>query len=40
MNHVHPVVKLCIEGTQAEFQGLIEKACEASQEDCDCIAAH
>jgi tetratricopeptide (TPR) repeat protein len=44
----NPVVKLCIEGTQAEFQGRIDKArpfyqkaWEAAQDDYEaCIAAH
>ena|SRR5215204_2134897 len=48
MNLDNPVIKLCIEGTQAEFQGQIEKArslyqkaWEAIQDDYDaCIAAH
>lgn len=48
MNLENPVIKLCIEGTQAEFQGHIEKArslyqkaWEAAQNDYDaCIAAH
>ncbi len=48
MNHDNPVIKLCIEGTQAEFQGeidkaraLYQKAWEAAQDDYDaCIAAH
>ena len=48
MNLDNPVIKLCIEGTQAEFQGQIEKArslyqkaWEAAQDDHDaCIAAH
>ena len=48
MNLDNPVIKLCIEGTQAEFQGQIEKArslyqkaWEAAQDDYDaCIAAH
>jgi tetratricopeptide (TPR) repeat protein len=48
MNPDNPVIKLCIEGSQAEFQGLIEKArslyqkaWEAAQDDYDaCIAAH
>jgi tetratricopeptide (TPR) repeat protein len=48
MNLDNPVIKLCIEGTQAEFQGQIEKArsfyqraWEAVQDDYDaCIAAH
>jgi hypothetical protein len=48
MNLDNPVIKLCIEGTQAEFQGHIEKArslykmaWEAAQDDYDaCIAAH
>jgi tetratricopeptide (TPR) repeat protein len=42
------VIKLCVEGTQAEFQGLIDKArslyqraWEEAQDDYDaCIAAH
>jgi tetratricopeptide (TPR) repeat protein len=48
MNLDNPVIKLCIEGTQAEFQGQIEKArslyqraWEVIQDDYDaCIAAH
>ncbi len=48
MNLDNPVVRLCIEGTQAEFQGQIEKArslyqkaWEMVQDDYDaCIAAH
>ena len=48
MNPDNPVIKLCIEGTQAEFQGLIAKArslyqqaWEAAQDDYEaCIAAH
>jgi tetratricopeptide (TPR) repeat protein len=44
----NPVIKLCIEGTQAEYQGRIDKAralyqeaWEAAQDDYDvCIAAH
>ncbi len=44
----NPVVKLCIEGTQAEFQGmtakarsLYQKAWEAARSDYEaCIAAH
>lgn len=44
----NPVIKLCLEGTQAEFQGQIEqarsfyqKAWEAIQNDYEaCIAAH
>ncbi len=44
----NPVVQLCVEGTQAEFQGLIDKAralyqkaWELAQDDYDaCIAAH
>lgn len=48
MNIDNPVIKLCIEGTQAEFQGHIEKArglyqmaWEAAQDDYEaCIAAH
>lgn len=48
MNLNHPVIKLCIEGTQAEFQGKIEqarslyqKAWEAADADYEaCIAAH
>ena len=44
----NPVIKLCIEGTQAEFQGQIDnarlcyqKAWEAAQDDYDaCITAH
>lgn len=48
MNLDNPVIKLCMEGTQAEFQGQIEKArafyqkaWESVQDDYDaCIAAH
>ena len=48
MNPDNPVVKLCIEGTQAEFQGLIakarslyQKAWDTAQDDYEaCIAAH
>ena len=48
MNPDNPVVKLCIEGTQAEFQGLIAKArslyqeaWNTAQDDYEaCIAAH
>ena len=48
MNPDNPVIKLCIEGTQAEFQGLIDKArslyqqaWDAAQDDYEaCIAAH
>lgn len=48
MNPDSAVVKLCIEGTQAEFQGQIEKArslyqraWEAVQDDYEaCVAAH
>jgi hypothetical protein len=48
MNLANPVIKLCIEGTQAEFQGqiykarsLYQKAWEAAQDDYDaCVAAH
>lgn len=48
MNLNNPVIKLCIAGTQAEFQGLIDKAhalyqqaWDAAQDDYDaCIAAH
>ena len=48
MNPDNPVIKLCIEGTQAEFHGLIDqarslyqKASAAAQDDYDaCIAAH
>ena len=48
MNPDNPVIKLCIEGTQAEFHGLIDqarslyqKAWEAAQDDYEaCIAAH
>ena len=48
MNLDNPVIKLCIEGTQAEFHGLIDqarslyqKAWEAAQDDYGaCIAAH
>lgn len=48
MNLENPVIKLCMEGTQAEFQGLIDKArsfyqkaWEAAQDDYEaCVAAH
>jgi tetratricopeptide (TPR) repeat protein len=48
MNLNNPVIKLCIEGTQAEYQGRIDtarsfyqQAWEAVQDDYDaCIAAH
>ena len=48
MNFDGPVIKLCVEGTQAEFQGLMDKArslyqraWEAAQDDYEaCIAAH
>ena len=48
MNLDNPVIKLCIEGTQAEFQGLADqarslyqKAWEVAQDDYEaCIAAH
>ena len=48
MNLDNPVIKLCIEGTQAEFQGriaeaisLYQKAWDAVQDDYEaCIAAH
>ena len=48
MNPDNPVIKLCMEGTQAEFQGLLpaarsfyQKAWEAAQDDYEaCIAAH
>jgi tetratricopeptide (TPR) repeat protein len=44
----NPVIKLCVEGTRAEFQGQIErartcyqKAWESAQDDYEaCIAAH
>jgi hypothetical protein len=44
----NPVVKLCIEGTQAEFAGRMKEACalymqawEAAQDDYEaCVAAH
>jgi hypothetical protein len=44
----NPVVKLCMEGTQAEFQGRNDDACrlysqawEAARDDYDsCVAAH
>ena len=44
----NPVFKLCVEGTQAEFQGQIDKACRLYQEawgtaqnDYEaCVAAH
>jgi tetratricopeptide (TPR) repeat protein len=48
MNLDNPVIKLCIEGTPAEFQGHMDKACalyqkawESVQNDYEaCIAAH
>jgi len=48
MDSNNPVIKLCVEGTRAEFQGRIDearacyqKAWEAVQDDYDaCIAAH
>ena len=48
MNLDNPIIKLCIAGTQAEFDGNIETACElyrqaweASTNDYEaCIAAH
>lgn len=48
MNIHNPVIKLCIEGTQAEFQGLMDRALffyqsawKAAQNDYDaCVAAH
>ena len=48
MDLTNPVIKLCLEGAQAEFQGqidkarsLYQKAWEAVQDDYDaCIAAH
>lgn len=48
MNLDNPVIKLCVEGTQAEFQGsiaqarsLYQQAWEAAQDDYEtCIAAH
>jgi hypothetical protein len=48
MNPENPVIKLCIEGTQAEFQGdvemariLYQQAWEASMDEYEaCIAAH
>lgn len=48
MNLDNPVIKLCMEGTQAEFRGqissarsLYQKAWEAVKDDYDaCIAAH
>jgi hypothetical protein len=48
MDLENPVIKFCVEGTQAEFQGQIDKArslyqqaWEAVQNDYDaCIAAH
>lgn len=48
MNVDNPVIKLCIEGTQAEFQGniaqarsLYQDAWDAVQDDYDaCVAAH
>ena len=48
MNLDNPVIKLCMEGTQAEFQGLVDqarslyqKAREVAQDDYDaCVAAH
>ena len=44
----NPVIKICIEGTQAEFKGQINRACrlyqqawEAARDDFEaCIAAH
>jgi len=48
MDLANPVIKLCIEGTQAEFQGRIDKARSlyqaawaAAQDDYEaCVAAH
>ncbi len=48
MNPNNPVVKLCVEGTQAEFKGRIDEAkalyrqaWEAAQDDFEaCVAAH
>lgn len=48
MNLENPVIKLCIQGTQAEFQGNVEKAralyqkaWDMAQDDYEaCIAAH
>jgi tetratricopeptide (TPR) repeat protein len=48
MDLSNPVIQLCIEGTQAEFRGQIDKArslyqqaWEAAQDDFDaCVAAH
>ena len=48
MNLDNPVIKLCMEGTQAEFQGLVDqarslyqKAREVAQDDYEaCVAAH
>lgn len=48
MNSENPVIKLCIAGTQAEFQGQIEtaralyqQAWQAAQDDYEaCVAAH
>jgi tetratricopeptide (TPR) repeat protein len=48
MDTNHPVIRLCIEGTQAEFQGrlaeaksLYQQAWDAAQDDYGaCIAAH
>lgn len=48
MNPDSPVIRLCIEGTQAEFRGETDEACalyqrawEAAQDDFEaCVAAH
>lgn len=48
MDPHNPVIKICIEGTQAEFKGQINRACrlyqqawEAARDDFEaCIAAH
>ncbi len=48
MDHNNPVIKLCAEGTRAEFEGrpedaliLFMRAWEASKDDYDaCVAAH
>ena len=48
MNTNNPIIKLCIEGTQAEFDGRMDDACklyrqawETSRDDYEaCIAAH
>lgn len=48
MDFNSPVIKICVEGTQAEFKGEIDQACrlyqqawEAARDDFEaCIAAH